>query len=167
TDAELKTNWAGVAKNNLMYGGYHIFVPDDDGAAQAKNYLDSLRSVTPSYAGRLRPVLDVESIPEDKLQEAFPHMKIWLQRVEEALGCKPMIYTSPNNWNREFPDDFTNYPLWLADYNDPPTLPKGWSKWTFWQHTNSGHISGIAVPVDLDIYDGDKMRIVRDTCPIQ
>lgn len=164
TDPKLVANWGGAHTNDIIIGGYHLFTPDDNGVKQAENYLNSIHSVTSSYSGRLRPVLDIESIPKAQLSRALPHIKEWLDTVESALQCRPLIYTSPDSWDREFPGDFTKYELWLADYSPSPTLPDGWRQWAFWQHTDKGKISGITKDVDLDFYNGNRHDLQSVTC---
>ncbi len=46
---------------------------------------------------------------------------------------------------------------WYHDYQDTsfcPTTPDPWTKWTFWQWTSSGTVSGISGNVDRNIFDG-------------
>ena len=51
---------------------------------------------------------------------------------------------------------FTNYPLWLAAYqNRPPRPVGGWDKLSFWQRSESGRVLGISTPVDMNLYNGN------------
>jgi uncharacterized protein with LGFP repeats len=46
---------------------------------------------------------------------------------------------------------FGAYPLWLANYRSTPPQPlPGWDRWTFWQHSDTAHVSGIPGEVDHD-----------------
>jgi lysozyme len=79
----------------------------------------------------------------------------WLDLVAEGCGVKPIIYTLTSFWNQYFNDQFGGYPLWLARYSSAPgSLPAGWSKWTFWQYSQSLTISGVNGNVDHDYFDG-------------
>jgi nucleoid-associated protein YgaU len=52
--------------------------------------------------------------------------------------------------------DFSEYPLWIAHYTEKPRprLPKGWKRWTLWQYTDQGRVSGIGGRCDLDRFRG-------------
>jgi len=163
-DPFLSKNWAGAKREKIVRGGYHVFTAGDDGKKQADQFLLSFKKDKLDYNGALPPVLDIEEIPKDRMACAKPEIKKWLKQVEAALGCKPVIYTSPDTWDEEFPGSLTGYNLWVADYNATPTLPKGWEKWTFWQHSNAGHYAGIDGQVDLDRFNGDSDDLRRSTC---
>ena len=130
TDPKFVANWQGTADAGIVRGGYHKFVAKDAGEAQARNFLNALKSAEAGAGAypTLPPVLDIEVVRKEDLAVAFDEMLAWLAVVEGELGCKPIIYTSPNNWNKEFPDKFRGYELWLADYAAKPTLPKGWHR---------------------------------------
>ncbi len=74
----------------------------------------------------------------------------WLETVEAALHCKPVVYTDPWFWREHVGADLSAFPLWLACYAPQPDVPAGWHGWTFWQHSESGSVDGIAGPVDLN-----------------
>jgi lysozyme len=80
------------------------------------------------------------------------------------LGCKPIIYTSPDNWDSEFLGNFSRYALWLADYDKKPTLPNYWQEWTFWQYSNLGKVAGIKGNVDLDYFNGNIEKLNSSVC---
>ena len=164
-DADFPENWKGATDNALLRGAYHVFSPDDDGDAQADYFLSRLKAQQIDYTGALPPALDIEALPKDSLGAARPHIAQWLHRVEAALGCKPIIYTSPGTWDTEFPGDFTGYGLWLADYARSPTLPQGWKDWTFWQYSDTGDYTGVGGTVDLDRFNGTADQLARITCP--
>jgi len=41
-------------------------------------------------------------------------------------------------------------PLWIAQYRNTLTLPKGWKSCFLWQYTDKGRIKGISTYVDLN-----------------
>lgn len=135
-DPKFTDNWKGTKENKIIHGAYHVFTPGDNGVAQAKHFLKALTSVDEGYIGALPPALDIEQIKGDNLVRYAAEVKLWLVTVQQRLGCAPIIYTSPGNWNNEFKDHLTDYRLWLADYDLTPTLPTGWNSWLFWQYTD-------------------------------
>jgi LysM repeat protein len=99
----------------------------------------------------------------------------WLQRVEDATGRRPIIYSGPaflqsrmSSPNGRPPAWAMKYTLWLANYlNHPinedfdlPWQPNGWSAWKFWQYSDRGNIAGIMADdgsltgVDLNFFRG-------------
>jgi GH25 family lysozyme M1 (1,4-beta-N-acetylmuramidase) len=77
-------------------------------------------------------------------------MVTWIRQfmVEAQIktGRKPVIYTTTAWWKACTGNSaaFGSYPLRIASYGkSDPALPGGWSKYTFWQHTRKGTVSGI------------------------
>ncbi|MFC9996527.1 glycoside hydrolase family 25 protein [Nocardia sp. NPDC127526] len=106
----------------------------------------------------LPPVLDLEDsggLAPDALID-WTHR--YLNTVQALTGRVPVIYTYPNFWKTAMANSnqFTRYPLWIADYrgNEQPEVPGGWPTWTFWQYTDSGDVPGIAGGTDINVYSG-------------
>ena len=166
-DAGFADNWAGMQDAAITRGAYHFFRPAASVEAQADRFLSV---VTGFQAGDLPPMLDLEearsgtnspdewaSIP---FNERLPMALAWLEQVEQALGVRPVVYTR-RGWlepNLGAAGDLVNYPLWIAHYTAAaqPTVPGGWSRWTFWQYSKSGRVAGIYGPVDLDRFNGSQ-----------
>lgn len=142
---------AGVAR-----GTYHYAHPSESPEAQAGLYAEWVLGQNGPLD--LPPVLDIEK--SDGL--APPQLIDWTHRylnsVQALTGRVPIVYTYPDFWKSAMADshEFTNYPLWIADYrgNDAPEVPGGWPTWTFWQTTDSGSIPGIAGITDVNVYSG-------------
>jgi lysozyme len=162
-DPEFTANWRGAKAAGLLRGAYHFFEADDDPQQQAENFLNTV-VLEP---GDLPPVLDVESsstsaqVPVATIVE---RIAAWLQAVEQATGCTPILYTDASYWNSLATEQFGGYPLWIAEYGvASPTLPKGWTSWAFWQFTESGTVPGIATSVDLNLFQGSLQNLQRLT----
>ncbi len=68
--------------------------------------------------------------------------------IEEA-GYTPMVYFNRNQAaNLLYLEELTDYPFWLAAYNDRMPFPY---KVEMWQYTDSGRVPGIEGLVDVDI----------------
>lgn len=144
-------------------GVYH-FANNSDNTAQQE--ADWFIQNTRGYIGKAIPVLDWE----DNVTDNVPWALEWLQRVEEAYGCKPMIYMSESVVNRY---DWSlvanaNYGIWVAKYRD--NLPdynydmskagnmpsiKYWSTMALWQWTSTGRLNGWNGNLDCDVFYGD------------
>ena len=163
------TNRQQAGAAGLYVGAYHFAQPSTgagDAIAEADHFIDT---ATPA-SGDLIPVLDLErsgSLPQAALTA---WVQAFLQRVNERVGVKAIIYVSPNFW-RTYMGDTTWFGangydiLWVAHWTTgtTPIVPGGnWGGdgWTFWQYTSSGAVDGISGRVDLNRYRGTNFKPV-------
>lgn len=154
-----------AAKAGLYVGSYHKAHPDRSATAQADQYVEALqqRDEQISTDKTLPPVLDIEldnGLNPTQLQK---WTKDFLERVEEKTGETPMIYTYRWFWQNPMGNstDFTDYPQWLAAYEDsaPTSLPGGWESMAFWQRSSTGRVDGIPTNVDEDVFNGTETEL--------
>lgn len=161
-DSQFKTNWQAMKEADVIRGPYHFFVAADDPTAQADLFISTVGSLG---GNDLPPVLDVET-DSGTSSTLVADVRTWLDVVEQKLGRRPMIYTSPSYWNEYMTDDFGSYPLWVAEYGvSSPKSVNGWSAWTLWQYSESGDLAGLN-PVDLDYFNGsldDLLALIRSS----
>jgi len=154
-------NWANAKKYGFTRGAYHFFDPDEDGAKQAKLFLDRIKHED----GDLVPALDIEVASKGGPEKLVEEMDEWLLYVEKALNKKPVIYCDVPFWNSNVKVDRSDYPLWLAeweDYQKPNSLPMGWKTYTLWQYSAKGVVRGINYPhVDLDAFKGSEQDLEK------
>lgn len=155
-DPTFHNNWESAQNYGLIRGAYHFYDPHADPAAQADHFL----AVIKPQKGDLLPVLDIEiakGVDPDQLSE---DIGIWISKVKNALGRYPIIYTDGYFWNKSISKDFSQCPLWVAewDHRKNPLMPHGWKDWVFWQYSATGTLAGIPSAkgkVDLDTFNGD------------
>ena len=148
---------------NKKIGVYH-FANNSDNTAQEE--ADWFINNTKGYIGKAIPVLDWE----DNITDNVPWALEWLQRVEKAYGCKPMIYMSESVVNRYDWSSVANagYGLWVAKYRDHTTdynydmsnagnkpNVKWWNFYAIWQWTSSGRLNGWNGNLDCNVFYGD------------
>nr|WP_296777047.1 glycoside hydrolase family 25 protein [Rhodococcus sp. (in: high G+C Gram-positive bacteria)] len=141
---------AGVAR-----GAYHYADVRLSPEAQGAYYSTVVLGI--NGQGDLPPVLDLEDSRGLPPAQVIDWTHRYLNTVQALTGRQPIIYTYPNFWRTAMADthEFSQYPLWIADYNDSlGPLPGGWSHWMFWQFTDNGRIPGIAAPTDVNNYSG-------------
>lgn len=145
-------------------GVYHFARNTNNAAEEEANFFIGQ---TKGYVGKAIPVLDWEDSDTSDVAWALK----WLQIVEKAYGCKPMIYMSESVVNRY---DWSkvangNYGLWCAKYrdNDPdynwdmasagsaPSV-KYWKTIALWQWTSVGRLNGHNGNLDCSIFYGDE-----------
>lgn len=145
-------------------GIYHFANNSDNTAEQeAEWFIQNTRG----YIGKAIPVLDWED--SGHTNDVAWALK-WLQLVEQAYGCKPMIYMSEsvvnaNNWSSVANAD---YGLWVAKYRDynadnnydmsnagnKPSV-KYWKFYALWQWTSVGRLNGWNGNLDCNEFYGD------------
>jgi lysozyme len=158
-DPRFAQNWQLSRAAGLLRGAYHFLHPNLDARQQAEHFL----SVVMLDDAALPPALDVEvtdGVDPAALQAC---VETWLETIEAAVRCKPVVYTDPWFWRDNVGADLGAYPLWLACYAATPDIPASWQGWTFWQHSESGSVEGITGPVDLDTcqLSYDQLRQLR------
>ena len=144
-------------------GVYHFARNTNNTAEEEANFFIGQ---TKGYVGKAIPVLDWEDSDTSDVAWALK----WLQIVEKAYGCKPMIYMSESVVNRY---DWSkvangNYGLWCAKYRD--TIPdynwdmasagsapsvKYWKTIALWQWTSVGRLNGHNGNLDCSVFYGD------------
>lgn len=173
-DSKFAQNWSGAKNAGIIRGAYQFFRPNLDAVAQAQLLLDKMG---PLEKGDLPPVIDVENNGGLAPADVAAQVGKWINHIESKLGVKPIIYTGYYFWKDNVKSTaFGSYLLWepwYHDYQDTsfcPTTPDPWTKWTFWQWTSSGTVSGISGDVDRNIFDGtlDDLRkltyLYEDIC---
>lgn len=150
-DPMFTQNWNGVRAAGLLRGAYHFYQPGDDPVQQAEHFL----TVVSLSQGDLPPVLDIETSGSSTPAEIVQGIETWLETVQQGTGRTPVVYTDNSFWKTLGTSAFGAYPLWIAEYGvQTPVLPPGWSRWAFWQYSESGTLAGVSGQVDLDLFQG-------------
>ncbi len=137
----------------LLRGAYHFYHAKDDPKEQAEAFL----SIYQPSPGDLPPALDIEISDGQSASTILQGIQVWLSTVQEKVGVAPILYTGPSFWRSlgTQSQQFGGYPLWIADYGvSTPIVPAGWTRWTFWQSSESGSVAGITGSVDLNHFQG-------------
>ncbi len=158
-DHHFNRNWREARANRMVRGAYHYFHPSVDAAAQATHFI---RRVT-LKPGDLPPVLDIEETNGVSRSALIASVKIWLEKVEAAYGVKPILYTGSHFYETWLAGHFDAYPLWIAHYETQ--RPRIGRSWHFWQHSESGKVSGIQGNVDFNVFNGDSAAFKRLLIP--
>lgn len=153
-DARFHRNWKGAKARQLICGAYHYYRPNENSLDQAQNFIQQVRL----QKGDLPPVLDIEKLPKS---QSIARLKIglrrWLEVVEAHYKVKPIIYSGERYYTDFLRKEFSDYPLWIANYNFWRNTLE--SDWEFWQFTEKAQIAGIDGNVDLNIFKGDKSEL--------
>ncbi|PXX39799.1 glycoside hydrolase family 25 protein [Undibacterium pigrum] len=151
-DPQFANNWFGMQAAGILRGAYHFYQGSDDPVAQANDFIHTVGTLS-DYD--LPPVIDLETLGGASSAALIAGVQTWLDTVEQALGRTPMIYTDTSFWDEYMNNQFSRYPLWIAEYGvSQPRLPNGWASWTFWQNSQSGTVTGVNGQVDTDVFAG-------------
>lgn len=150
TDDTYSLNWKQAKEASIARGAYHFYNPSQTGKAQAKHFIKTVKL----ESGDLPPVLDIEVTKGVSSKKLKKELKVWLKEVEEHYKVKPIIYTNAGFYNSILGNDFNDYPLWVAHYQEL-VQPRVTRNWLFWQHSDRGRVNGIAAAVDFNVFNGD------------
>lgn len=161
--------WAGARAAGVLRGAYQFFRPAEDPIAQADLLLDRMGPLQP---GDLPPVIDVEVAGELAIDQVAARVRTWVAHVTARIGRPPIVYAGLYSWHDLTGSaNLTSSPLWVAQYTSAPcpNIPTPWTRWMFWQTTDTGSIAGVpGAMLDLDVYNGtiDDLRdfAVGGTC---
>lgn len=182
-DALFMQHARGFSSNDMLVGGYHFALIDDDPDDDVDAFLTALGPAAALL--RLPPALDVETLNGVDPKRAIEWLTRWVWRCRAALKKKPVIYTGPNFWQNILKGNdpfFKDYALWVSHYGaNRPTVPAPWAAWKFWQYlantiwllpngdhawgpkqphpdariiSRAGILDGVDGEVDLDVFNG-------------
>ena len=159
SDDKFVANFDSAKAHGFVRGAYHFYNPKTDANKQADFFIRSVKL----EPGDLPPVLDIEKKSKDvkKLQQ---DLKIWLRKIENHYGVKPIIYASYRFKTKYLNDSiFDTYPYWIAHYYVDSVRYQG--EWKFWQHTDVGTLPGIDEKVDLNVFNGTSADLQKMLIP--
>lgn len=158
-DPKFAPNWSGMKAQGIIRGVYQFFRPGQDPIKQADLLVDTITKLG-TQPTDLPPVMDIESVDGQSTSTIRANMKKWLDRVEQRVGRKPIIYTAAF-MSGTIGTGWTAYPLWVANYGvSCPTMPSDWTKWKFWQSGSTGKVAGISGNVDMDVWNGTLQELI-------
>ena len=143
--------WEASRQHHKIRGAYHFYYPDQAPTLQAENFIKKIKL----QKGDLPPILDIEKSPRRISKDIFiKNIKTFCNILENKYGKKPIIYTYFHFYKNNLNEDFSEYPTWIANYNDVPT-PLNSERWNLWQFTEKGFVNGINTKIDINIFNGD------------
>ncbi|TDR22980.1 glycoside hydrolase family 25 protein [Flavobacterium cheniae] len=155
TDKRFKENWKASKERELIRGAYHYYRPNENSIAQAENFIKNVKL----EKGDLPPVLDIEKLPKSQSIDSLKvGLRRWLKKVEKHYKVKPIIYSGESYYTDFLKKEFSDYPLWIANYNFWRNHLE--DDWLFWQFTEKAQIQGIEGMVDVNVFNGNKNKLL-------
>lgn len=145
-DPAFDGHWPALRQAGLLRGAYHFYVTEDDPEEMARFFIDNVEL----HPGDLAPVVDVELIGHGTKPGLSERLRTFLELLEAHYGVKPILYTSAEFWDEHVEGDFSDHPLWVAEYQvDEPVIPEGWDTWHLWQWKGDAEVPGVEKGADL------------------
>jgi lysozyme len=145
-DPRFHEHWTQLGALGLPRGAYHFYVSEDDPEEQARLFLSTVELNDDD----LLPVVDVEVVGHGTPADWAGELARFLDLLEAEIGVRPMVYSSPNFWDRHLGPDFAADFLWLAEYGvEVPRLPAGRQEWHLWQYAEDREIDGVEKEADV------------------
>ncbi|UII76232.1 glycoside hydrolase family 25 protein [Flagellimonas sp. HMM57] len=154
-DKRFNQNWKEAKENGIDVGAYHFFTFCRAPQEQAKNFIN----VVPKIDNSLPPVIDLEFGGNCRLRKSrdslIKDIKIFEEIIYTHYQKKPILYITQDFYNAFLLNEFKDNPIWARDIYKKPEL-KDKREWMFWQYGNRGHLKGIDMYVDLNVFNGNK-----------
>ena len=149
-DPMYQSNVSAAKSVGLAWGTYHFLrlYSVDSCRQQADNYWARIKGT--GYS--LIPAVDVESHDGQATASGMRDcIRAFVDEFKAVSGITPVLYTYTSYANDILRGQFTDCPLWLADYRGYAGDVAGWGSWRAWQYSESGQIAAITNDeVDLD-----------------
>jgi GH25 family lysozyme M1 (1,4-beta-N-acetylmuramidase) len=161
TDANFKSNWAGIKAAGIkVRGAYHYGLPSSSAATQAQHFVDTVGVVS---AGDFL-VLDIEDADSQGASAVAAWCGSFVDAVRSRSGLptsRVFVYTGAWFWNPQAGGSSVvgDHPLWVSGYTTSPPMPSGWSQWTMWQYTDKETAFGINSGCDSSYYQGTQAEL--------
>lgn len=156
-DSQFSENHQGATAAGLDYGFYYYVTATS--TTEAINQAIAFSDLITGIDYTLRPAMDFESFSTLSTTEINAIALAFLTKLEELTGVVPAIYSDAYNVETVWSATLSDYPLWVAAYEDLSTpqdyeLPDNdvWTSWSGYQYSDSTQISGISGNVDSDIF---------------
>lgn len=128
----------------LSVGSYHFYRPNVSPEEQFENMVSNIKANEQDLA----PIIDIEHRGNVSEGRFIADLKALIRMVEHHYGCKPLLYSYQNFYNRYLIGHFDGYHFMIAKYQDEQPILNDGRTYIMWQYTSKGAISGISGHVD-------------------
>ncbi|MBD3943852.1 lysozyme [Microbacterium sp. NEAU-LLC] len=160
-DSQFVSNWEGAVQTDLLVGAYHFVSFDSSGETQAAHVIETVPD------GATLPIaLDFEYYG-DYFQHPPAREKVdailvpLLEMLEEHYGAPPVIYATPEAYDRYLSGRYAGYPIWIRSIVLPAQLEDG-RDWTLWQYSNRDRLEGydgVEHYIDMNVFNGTREEL--------
>ena len=153
-DPYFNQNYTNAKANGLKVGFYHYVRARS--VEQAITEANFFASVIAGKSPDCRLAMDFENFGNLSNEEINQIGLAFLRTLESVTKKEVVVYSNTYSARTKFSGEITNYPLWVAQYEEPEPTPNGnWDTWIGWQYTDQGDVAGIQGYVDRDKFTKD------------
>jgi len=163
-DPMFHQNYRDAAAAGVARGAYHFYYFCRPAIEQARWFIRNV----PRTPGALPPALDLEWNPfsptctyRPPAETVRAEAKVFLDALERHYGTRPVIYTTPDFYDRNDMGQLRGYDFWLRSTAAHPSVRYPNQRWTFWQYTGTGLAPGFYTKVDLNAFNGSGEAFAR------
>lgn len=150
-------NMSEGRRAGLTMGSYHFWRAHVDQTDQ----FNHMASVIKKEEQDLIPIIDVESANNVRPDLLALRLHEFLDLCEQHYGCKPIIYTYVNFYNKYLLGrGFEDYPLFMAYYSSNPPQVNDGRDYLLWQYSCKGRLPGFGIDKKADM-NVDRSRFVN------
>lgn len=159
-------SWADLlTARGISWGAYH-FLNNDSKAVGAEKEADYFVEQMRPYIGKAAMFLDYEGA-EYGFAVGEGYAKEWLDKVKEATGVTPIIYTQQSRVSKLGAIHAAGYPLWVAKYGKNPKITQfnpdqkcdgiaPYSEALIFQYSSNLYLTGYGGKLDCNVFYGNK-----------
>jgi lysozyme len=163
-DQDFRRNFREAAAAGVIPGAYHYFTLCKPGADQAVNFI---AAAGPALGQGLPPAVDLEyggNCAHRPDPEAFVReLGVFLANVEQAWGCRPVLYVTKDFYPDYVAGRFPAHRLWVRDVIGTPRLPDD-RAWQVWQYAHRAHLPGVRGFIDRNAFAGTEAEFAGFLC---
>lgn len=152
TDPFFLQNYERASAADMIVGFYYYVTAftTAEAAEQAQHFYELIRDKNFSA----RPAMDYESFSNPDIAAINAIGLTFLRELERLSGVRPMIYSDASDAQTIWSNDFSIYPLWIADYysTNGPAGNDIWEHQSGFQYSDTGSVLGISGDVDMDYF---------------
>ena len=158
-DPAFAENAAGARRAGVPVGAYHFYYFCRPAHEQAAWFIENV----PKVRGDLPPILDMEwnhLSPTCTLRPPAAEVRASIREfsriVARHYGTAPLIYTTPDFYERNDLGSLRGVEFWLRSVKAHPNERYPNERWSFWQYSGTGLVPGVGGPVDLNAFGGSR-----------
>lgn len=154
-DPMFQKNWLQAKNFGFLRGAYHFYHPNQGPIQQANHFVNTVGELE-SLDFPL--ILDLEQTNGLSSSAIAASVQVFLDEIEAKTKRVPIFYSYVSFLeDLKLKDSFRKYPLWIAEYGVRlPRVPDPWTKWNFWQYSETAHIPGIPTKCDVNVFNGSQ-----------
>lgn len=143
-DEYYRRNVEEARRAGLYVGAYHFY----RSGTSPQEQLNNMISIARKADFDLVPIIDIEHRGQESREAFIKNLRVFIDAVEKYYGCKPLLYTGQNFYNKHLAGEFVDYLWMIAKYQEELPILTDNHTYAFWQFTSKGHVPGIRGNVD-------------------